>query len=189
MDGSLGGTVFAIHNAHCSVEWIAAYLVDTDNQVFMEDVRAASMSEKERLLRIFFTYHSQDHPSWMQFGNSKDVFVCLSRLASAAEQGFLKIQSCVINLLIDDINKAVQSLDTHGKHALEHCHCDTGVVSLGNPMTSSLAGHQDGKPGIVCPHTPSFSISMLMVPTMAIQNNCDPTCPFYTSAAAHALTL
>jgi hypothetical protein len=28
-DGSLGGTVFALHNAHYSVEWIASYLVDT----------------------------------------------------------------------------------------------------------------------------------------------------------------
>jgi hypothetical protein len=51
-DGSLGGTVFAIHNAHYSVEWISAYLVDTDNNAFMKDVRAATLSEKERLLRI-----------------------------------------------------------------------------------------------------------------------------------------
>ena len=174
-DGSLGGTVFAIHNAHHSVEWIAAYLVDTDNNVFMEDVRAASLAEKERLLRIFSTYHSQDHPSWVQFGNSKDVFVYLSRLASAAEQGFLKIQSYVINLLIDDINKAVKSLDTHGICSLDHFHYDTGVVSLGNPITSSLAAHQDAKPGIVCPHTPTFSLFLLMVPTMAFQNNCGPT--------------
>jgi hypothetical protein len=43
VDGSLGGTVFAIHNAHYSVEWIASYLlVDADNNYFMEDVRAAA---------------------------------------------------------------------------------------------------------------------------------------------------
>jgi hypothetical protein len=49
------------------------------------------------------------------------------------------------------------------------------VVALGNPTASSLGPHQDGKPGIVCPHTFSFSRFMLMVPTMAFQNNCGPT--------------
>lgn len=174
-DGSLGGTVFAIHNAHYSVEWIAAYLVDTDNNVFMDDVRAASMARKERLLRIFSNYHTADNPSWVQFGTVAKPFVYLSRLASAAEQGFLKIQSYVINLLVDDINSRLKLLDTHGKFQLEYYHYDIGVVSLGNPTTSSLAEHQDGKPGIVCPHTLFFSRFMLMVPTMAFQNHCGPT--------------
>ncbi len=175
-DGSLGGTIFAIHNAHYSVEWIAAYLVDTDNNLFMEDVRAASLSHKERLLRIFSTYHTSDQPSWIQFGGKMaNPFIYLSRLASAAEQGFLKIQSYVINLLIDDITEALKPLDINGRFKLEHYSFDTGVVSLGNPTTSSLAAHQDGKPGIVCPHTPSFSRFMLMVPTMAFQNNCGAT--------------
>jgi hypothetical protein len=61
-DGSLGGTVFTLHNAHYSVEWIASYLVDTDNNSFMEDVRAASLAKKKRLLRIFSTYHTDDEP-------------------------------------------------------------------------------------------------------------------------------
>ena len=174
-DDTLGGTVFAIHNAHYSAKWIAAYLVDTDNNVFMDDVRAASMSRKERLLRIFSTYHTPDSPSWVQFGTVNKPFVYLSRLASAAEQGFLKIQSYVINLLIDDINERLKSIDTNGKYHLEYYHFDIGVVSLGNPTTSSLAEHEDGKPGIVCPHTPSFSRFMLMVPTLAFQNNCGPT--------------
>ena len=175
-DGSLGGTVFAIHNAHYSVKWIAAYLVDTDNNLFMEDVRAASLANKERLLRIFSTYHTSDQPAWIQFGGKMaNPFVYLSRLASAAEQGFLKIQSYVINLLIDDITKALKPIDAIGRYKLEHFYYDTGVVSLGNPTTSSLAAHQDGKPGIVCPHTSSFSRFMLMVPTMAFQNNCGAT--------------
>jgi SpoU rRNA methylase family enzyme len=80
----------------------------------MEDVRAASLADKERLLCIFSTYHTQAQPSWLQFGTGANVFVYLSRLASAAEQGFLKIQSYVINLLIDDINKALKLLDTNG---------------------------------------------------------------------------
>ncbi len=107
-DGSLGGAVFAIRNTHCSVAWIAACLVDTDNNVFMEDVRAASLSEKERLLRVFSTYHTEHEPSWVQFGDKASVFLCLSRLASAAEQGFLKIQSCVVNLLLEDINSTLE---------------------------------------------------------------------------------
>jgi hypothetical protein len=175
VDGSLGGTVFAIHNAHYSVEWIASYLVDADNNYFMEDVRAAVLVEKQRLLRIFSSCHTDNEPGWIQFGDKAHVFIYLSRLASAAEQGFLKIQSFVINLLIDDINKALKPLDSHGKYQLEHYHYDTGVVALGNPTSSSLGPHQDGKPGIVCPHTFSFSRFMLMVPTMAFQNNCGPT--------------
>jgi hypothetical protein len=175
-DGSLGGTVFAIHNAHYSVAWIAAYLVDTDNNLFMEDVRAASLSEKERLLRVFSTYHTEHEPSWVQFGDKASVFLYLSRLASAAEQGFLKIQSYVINLLLEDINSTLAKLSTtNGKYRLEPFQYDTGVVALGNPTTSSLGAHQDGKPGIICPHTHTFSPFMLMVPTMAFQNNCGPT--------------
>jgi hypothetical protein len=175
-DGSLGGTVFAIHNAHYSVAWIAAHLVDTDNNVFMEDVRAASLSEKERLPRVFSTYHTEQEPSWMQFGDKASVFLCLSRLASAAEQGFLKIQSCVINLLLEDINSTLGKLSTtNGKCHLDPFQHDAGVVALGNPTTSSLGAHQDGKPGIICPHTHTFSPFTLMVPTMAFQNNCGPT--------------
>ena len=66
-------------------------------------------------------------------------------------------------------------LETEGNYKLLPYTYDTGVVSLGDPTTSSLAAHQDGKPGIVCPHTPSFSRFMLMVPTLAFQNNCGPT--------------
>lgn len=174
-DGSLGGTVFAIHNAHYSPEWIAAYLVDTDNNVFMEDVRAGALFAKERLLRIFSTNHTHEVPSWIQFGDKGSVYLYFSRLASAAEQSWLKISSYVINLLIDTINSKLKLLDTYGKYLLSHIEYDTGVVALGNPSTSSLGGHQDGKPGIVCPHTPGFSRWMLMVPTMAFQNHCAPT--------------
>ena len=174
-DGSLGGTVFAIHNAHYSVEWIASYLVDTDNNVFMEDVRATAFNKKKRLLRIFSKNHSAEHPSWIQFGGKSHPFIYLSRCASAAEQGFLRIQSYIINLLIGDINEKLKVLDTEGNYKLLPYTYDTGVVSLGDPTTSSLAAHQDGRPGIVCPHTPSFSRFMLMVPTLAFQNNCGPT--------------
>jgi hypothetical protein len=174
-DGSLGGTVFAIHNDHYSVEWLAAYLVDSDNQLFLEDVRAGSLSEKERRLRIFSIIHTEDHPSWIQFGDKGSVYLYFSRLASSAEQSWLKICSYITNLLIDDINNRLKSVDTHGKYILKHVQYDTGVVALGNPSTSSLGAHQDGKPGIVCPHTSGFSSFNLMVPTMAFQNHCAPT--------------
>jgi hypothetical protein len=39
----LGGTVFALHNSYFSAEWIAAYLVETDNNCFMEDKQAKIM--------------------------------------------------------------------------------------------------------------------------------------------------
>jgi hypothetical protein len=67
-------------------EWIAAYLVDTDNNVFMQDVRWGSLLE-ERLL--FSQPTTPEVASWIQFG-TRAVFIFLSRLASAAEQGFLK---------------------------------------------------------------------------------------------------
>jgi hypothetical protein len=174
-DGSLGGTVFAIHNAHYSVEWLAAYLVDTDNNVFMEDVRAGTLFAKERLLRIFSTNHTNEVPAWVQFGEKGSTYLYFSRLASSAEQSWLKISSYIINLLIDTINKKLDELNTFGKYRLQYVQYDTGVVALGNPSTSSLGAHQDGKPGIVCSHTPGFSRFMLMVPTMAFQNHCAPT--------------
>ena len=39
-DGTLGGTVFAMHNSLLLAQWVTSYLVDTDNDVFMDDVRA-----------------------------------------------------------------------------------------------------------------------------------------------------
>ncbi len=71
-DGSLGGTVFAMHNSgFVSVEWLAAYLVDTDNNYFMTDVRALAMNGKERLLRIFSTNHTYNDPHCLHFGEKK----------------------------------------------------------------------------------------------------------------------
>ena len=68
-EGSLGGTVFAMHNSgFVSAERHAAYLVDTDNNYFMTDVRALVMHGKERLLRIFSSNHTYNDPTWLQFG-------------------------------------------------------------------------------------------------------------------------
>jgi hypothetical protein len=48
-DGTFVGTVMAMHNGFVSPAWLAAYLVDTDNNQFMTDVRDKAMSGKDRL--------------------------------------------------------------------------------------------------------------------------------------------
>jgi hypothetical protein len=63
VDGSLGGTVFALHNSYIAVKWTAAYLVDTDNNLFMEDIRAKALNGKDRLLQIFSLYHTHNAPT------------------------------------------------------------------------------------------------------------------------------
>jgi hypothetical protein len=93
VDGSLGGTVFAIHKAHYSVEWLAAYPVNTNNNFFMEDVRAGSLFAKERLLHLFSTNHTHKVPTWLQFGDKGSIYLYLSRLAPSAEQSWLKMSS------------------------------------------------------------------------------------------------
>lgn len=170
----LGGTVFAFHNCHYSPEWIANYLVETDNNCFMADKRAQTLSDKERLLRIFSAIHQFDDPSWIQFGEHKNVYLYLSQAASTAEQGWLTIASFVINLLIENINTRLRR-ETGGKYLLSSVQYDVGVANIANPSVGSLGGHQDGKPGIVCPHTPGFSDFHLMVPTFAVQNHCAET--------------
>jgi hypothetical protein len=110
-DGSLGGSIFAMHNSgFVSAEWLAAYVVDTDNNYFMTDVRALAMHGKERLLRIFSSNHTYNDPTWLQFGETKSVHLYLSQRASVAEESWLKISSYIINLLIGSIN---QQLNRH----------------------------------------------------------------------------
>ena len=99
-DGSLGGSVISMHNAgFLSVEWLAAYLVDADQNHFMVDERALLKNNKERYLRIFAEDHDFDNPTWMQFGKTKGVYLYLSQRASAAEAGWLKIVSFVVGPL------------------------------------------------------------------------------------------
>jgi hypothetical protein len=81
-DGTLGGTIIAMHNeGFLSPEWIAAYLVDTDNNHFMKDERAEISNNKDRLLRIFSVLHRFQVPTWMQFGARKNVYLYLSQQA------------------------------------------------------------------------------------------------------------
>ena len=65
-DGALGRTVFAMHNGLLSAQWVASYLVDTDNNFsWRMHVRAKAMNDKERMLRIFSVDHTHNQPTWM----------------------------------------------------------------------------------------------------------------------------
>jgi hypothetical protein len=170
-DGEIGGTVIAMHNAgFLSAQWIAAYLVDTDQNLFMADERALKKNNKERFLRIFASNHDFENPTWMQFGKKSGVYLYLSQRASAAEQSWLTIVSYIVNLLIDDINKRLDS-ETGARFRLEQVLYDVGVVSLADPSLGSYARHQDGFPGLIDPLVRGFSRYNLIVPTMGIQNH------------------
>ena len=174
-DGTLGGTVFAMHNGMLSAQWVASYLVDTDNNFFMDDVRAKAMNDKERMLRVFSTDHTHHKPTWLQFGDAASVHLYLSQRASAAEEGWLVIANYVINLLISYINKQLE-LDNKGKEfKLEGVEYTAGVASVANPSFGLFALHSDAKPGIVDSAVAMYTKFMLMVPTLAIQNHCAPT--------------
>jgi hypothetical protein len=170
-DGSTGGTVIAMHNeGFLSAEWIAAYLVDTDQNHFMVDERALKKNNKERCLRIFSLDHDFANPTWMQFGKKSGVYLYLSQRASAAEQSWLTIVSYVVNLLIDDINTRLDA-ESGSSFQLEQMLFDVGVASLADPSAGAFARHQDGFPGLIDPLVRGFSRFNLIVPTTAIQNH------------------
>ena len=170
-DGTLGGTVFALHNGYLSAEWVAAYLVDTDNNIFMDDVRAKLSNGKERKLRICSIHHTFEDPTWVQFGDTKNVYLFLSQRASTAEAGWLNIASYVINLLIDFANQSVET-QTHGRYnkKLAYVEYGAGVVNLANPSAGSYGAHADAKWGLVDPTVPGYTRFSLIVPTLSIQN-------------------
>ena len=170
-DGTVGGTVISMHNeGFLSVEWIANYLVDLDQNPFMLDDRAMKKNNKERYLRIFSSNHDFENPTWMQFGKKSGVYLYLSQRASAAEQSWLTIASYIVNLLIDDINKRLDS-ETGARFRLEQILFDTGVSSLADPSLGSFARHQDGFPGLIDPLRRGFTRYNLIVPTTAFQNH------------------
>ena len=174
-DGTLGGTVLAMHNeGFLSIEWIAAYLVDTDQNHFMVDERARSRNNKERYLRIFSSIHVFKKPTWLQFGKKNGVYLYLSERATAAEEGWLRIVSYVINLLIDDINKRLDT-ETGFRYRLEQVTYDCAAASISDPSTGSFARHQDGFNGLIAYLQRGYGRLNLVVPTMSFQNHCAPT--------------
>ena len=130
-DGMLGGTVLAMHDAGClSVEWIAACLTDTDQNLFMVDKRAAEKNNnEERYLRISSEHHDVLKPTWRQFGKKKGACLCLSQRASATEEGWLKIVLHVVNLLTDGINKRLDA-KSGSRCQLEQVFYDVGDVGV-----------------------------------------------------------
>ena len=140
----------------------------------MKDERAEKLNNKDRLLRIFSTNHVFENPTWLQFGEKKNVYLYLSQRATAAEEGWLTIASYVINLLIDFINGHFDS-ETQGRFQLECIDYDAGVVNLANPAIGSFAIHSDDKPGLFDNSIPGWSKFLLMVPTLAVQNHWDLT--------------
>jgi hypothetical protein len=172
-DGStLAGTVFAMHNGCLSAEWVAAYLVDTDNNMFMTDMKAKLGNDKDRLMRIYSVHHTFDDPTWIQYGETKNVYMFLSQRASAAEEGWLTIASYIINLLVNCINDKLDGIPGSKQYKLERIQYDAGVVNVADPTVGSFAGHTDAKPGLVHPSVPGYSRFLLMVPTLAISNHC-----------------
>jgi hypothetical protein len=157
-DGTLGGTVFARHNSgFVSVEWLSAYLVSTDNNFFMTDVRALAMNGKERILRIFSANHTYHDPTWLQFGEKKSAHLYLSQRATVADESWLKISSYITNLLIGTINQRLNVLACGRYQQLDPVIYDVGVVTLGNPSVSgSIGPHADGKHGLLCASTPGY---------------------------------
>ena len=87
------------------------------------------------------------------------------------------ISNYVVNLLITFINKNLD-IDNKGKdfklEAVEEY--NMGVAYVANPSFGLFSLHSDAKPGIVDSAVAMYSKFMLMVPTLAIQNNCPPSC-------------
>jgi hypothetical protein len=181
-DGStLGGTVFALHNQCLSAEWLASYLVDTDNNFFMDDRRAKLQNDKDRLLRVFSNYHTFQQPTWLQFGEKKNVYLYLSQRASAAEEGWLKIASYLIELEVDYINSSLTKIPGSQQYILDPCDhaLDTGVIGLGDPSESSFASHSDIRTGLTHPSIPGYRgfFCRFRHSRSQILNLCHPTLP------------
>jgi hypothetical protein len=85
-DGSLGGTVFGLHNGCLSRNGLHIS-VDTDNNTSCQIGLKLKNDTGEGLLRVYSNYHSFHVPTWLQFGE-QDVYLYLSQRASAAEEGW-----------------------------------------------------------------------------------------------------
>jgi hypothetical protein len=174
-DGSLGGSVFAMHNSRfVSVKWLLAYLVDTDSNYFMTHVRALAMNDKENLPRICSSNYTYNEPTWLQSREKKSPHLYLSQRATVTEESWLIISSYIINLLIGSINQRLNVL-TCGTYKLDPVNYNAGVVNLGNPSVGGIGLHADGKNGLVCASTPGYGRFQMDVITLAVQNHCAAT--------------
>jgi hypothetical protein len=129
-------------------------------------------NDKERLLRVYSNYHSFHVPTWLQFGEQKDVYLYLSQCASAAEEGWLKIADFIIKLEIDHINSFLDTIPGTKQYRIDPVDhkLDAGLAVCCDPSLSSFAGHTDCKTGLTHHSVPGYSRFFLQVMTLAIAN-------------------
>ena len=167
----IGGTVVALHQ-YLSPKFLAYYTVDHDASCsYMRDER--SEHKKERKIRVASMDHVDTKPTWLQFGDSVDVYLYLSQKASAAEEKWLFIVNYVMNLLVEMVNSRVKATIGGKGRRLELMRKRDYRVAVGsasNPLEGNYGKHGDAKNGIVIPGDIDYSTYQLMVPTLCIQN-------------------
>jgi hypothetical protein len=167
----IGGTVVALHQC-VSPSFLSSYTVDHDSScAYMRDVR--SSRKKNRKIRVAALDHVDTLPTWLQFGDTTDVCLCLSQKASVAEEQWLSVVNFVMNLLVDFVNSAIKA--KHGGKVrkfelLRKRDYRVAVGSASNPLEGNFGWHQDGKNGIVDVGDTNYSTFQLMVPTLCLQN-------------------
>lgn len=167
----IGGTVLALHQ-YISPSFLAYYTVDHDASCsYMQDERSTT-HKKERKIRVASMDHVDTKPTWLQFGDTKDVYLYLSQKASTAEEKWLSVVNFVMNLLVDFVNAKIKA-QPGGSGRLELMRKRDYRVAVGsasNPLEGNFGWHGDGKNGIVVPGDADYSTYQLMVPTFCIQN-------------------
>ena len=73
----------------------------------MRDER--SEHKKERKIRVASMDHVDTKPTWLQFGDTTDVYLYLSQKASAAKEKWLFIVNYMMNLLFEMVNSRIKA--------------------------------------------------------------------------------
>jgi hypothetical protein len=171
----IGGTVLALHQ-FISPLFLAHYTMDHDACCsYMMDER--SSQKKNRKIRVASLDHVDTLPTWLQFGETTDVYLYLSQKASAAEEKWLQIVNYVMNLLVKFVNSRIK--EEHGGSTrkfelMRKRDYRVAVGSASNPIEGNFGWHQDGKNGIVAIGDANYSTFQLMVPTFCLQNYSHP---------------
>jgi hypothetical protein len=174
---SVGGTVVALHQ-YLSPAFLAYYTTDQDLCSYMDDIRSGH--KKDQKVRVSSTHHVNTKPTWLQFGDTTDVYLYLSQKASVGEELWLKI----VNFLLDHLMVFVNKQSKEGVGTMGWFPADKYltvptfgaiIAACSNPREGNYGIHSDKKPGLVHAATPGFSGFNLIVPTLCIQNHCQST--------------
>jgi hypothetical protein len=91
----------------------------------------------------------------VQFGLNSDlrkyIFLYLSLKATSAEEGWLKISSFLMKLLIEFINRELlRNIPGSKKYRLDPIDfiLDTSILAGGDPTVASYTGHTDNQDGL-----------------------------------------